>query len=254
MRASDAPPGPEGEQQQEEGEQCEWEQQQQQQQQQDAPQDTQSYEQYRALFEEDGNQLWDTTDVAKALQPLTEQEKHRLRTKLPTKLANFIIRRADAAVRLRNTKPGDSSIVGKLLTDLPPDRVAWDDPENAEFRDYVYETITGPPSFRRPGSSLFNGGDGLPDMDDLPDAGELIDHATGRPVTKKLMSMFVGNVNSVDEQAAKVGYTLLALFVLLIGAKIVFALVSFFLSFTFSFLAIFALSAGIFVVFYLFRF
>ncbi|KAI0567395.1 hypothetical protein FGB62_2g121 [Gracilaria domingensis] len=148
-----------------------------------------SYAEYEALFEENDKPLWDTIDVSKALQPLTEEEKQRLRAKLPKRLANFLIRRADAAVRLRNTKPGDSTFIGSFLKDLPPDRVAWDDPANEEFRDYVYETTTGPPSYRRQGSSLFGGGDGLPEMEDLPDVEEPVETSSGLRFPKKLMSM-----------------------------------------------------------------
>lgn len=209
---------------------------------------------FENLFSESESSLWDNLEVSRALEPLTEEEKQKLRSRLPTKLANFLIRRADAAVRLRDTKGGDDSFLGQFLSDLPPDVPDWDNPANAEYRDYVYETTTGPPSFRRQGSSIFGGGDGAPDLKDMPNSEGFVDVTNGVTFPKQVVSLFVGNVDSIDEQAAKVGYTLLALFLVLIVAKIIFALISFFVSFTFSFFSIFALSAGIFVVFYLFKF
>lgn len=213
------------------------------------------FAEYQSVFSKDGTSLWDTFDISKTLQPLTEQEKSTLRAKLPKAVANFVIRRADAAARLREIKGGDDSVIGQFFSDLPPDVPDWDNPINAEYRDYVYETTSAPPSFQRKGSSLFGGaGDGVSVIDDGSYPNDVISASDGTNHSKRIVSLFVGQVDSIDEQASKVGYGLLALFILLIGAKGIFALISFFVSFTFSFLAIFALSAGIFMVFYLFRF
>lgn len=187
-----------------------------------------------------------------AFGPITDEEKARLREKLPRRLAEFLIRRADEAVRQRDAIHTDKTFFGRLLKDLPPDVVDWEAEENEEYKDYVYETTLGPPSFRRRGSSLFGGGDGLPDVEDVSGKTELVD--ANEVPRKGVWSLFVGNVNSVDEQASKLGYSLMVLVAAFVLFRVAVALVSFFVSFTFSFFAIFALSAGIFVVFLLLRF
>lgn len=67
-------------------------------------------------------------------------------------------------------------------------------------------------------------------------------------------NLFLSRESEADLEAKRVGYGALAVILLLIIGKFLSALVSFFISFTFSFLAIFALSAGIFIVFVLVRF
>lgn len=192
-------------------------------------------------------------DVTTALEPLSELEKSRLREKLPLKIANFLIRRADDAVRLRETRGDtDTTFLSRLLRDLPSDVVDWENAENKEYRSYVYETSLGAPSFRRRGSSLFGGGDGLPDLTPPGEATMAGKEGGGEDVRR--YSLFVGNVGGIDEQASKAGYSVLALLAIVIIAKLMFGLVSFFVSFTFSFFAIFALSAAIFMVFFLFKF
>lgn len=207
--------------------------------------------QTRSLFtDEEDVAFWNSIDVAKAFGPITDAEKAALREKLPRRVAEFLIRRADAAIAQRTAQPSDATFIGRMLNDLPPDVTDWERPENAEFRDYVYETATGPPAFRRRGSSLFGGGDGLADVEDRSNVvGE-----NGERKGNMVYSLFVGNVGSVDEQASRVGYSLLVVAAAYILFKLIMAVVSFFVSFTFSFLAIFALSAGIFVVFFLLRF
>jgi hypothetical protein len=66
--------------------------------------------------------------------------------------------------------------------------------------------------------------------------------------------MFTGSPDDAGEQAQLVGYALAGLFLMILAFKLLLAFVQFFVSFTFSFFAIFALSAGIFVFFYLLRF
>lgn len=203
---------------------------------------------YEDIFvNEDERSFWQDLDVKTALQPITEEEKEKLREKLPLRVANFLIRRAEGVEKLRE-QGADESFFGKLLQDLPPDLPEDDDDE---YSDYVFETVAGPPAFRRRGTSILGGGDGLPDVEDNSMDADTIDVGKGPP--KNVMSMFVGRVGSIDEQASMVGYGLLALFALLLLVKIFFAFISFFVSFTFSFFAIFALSAGIFMVFFLFR-
>lgn len=208
---------------------------------------------YKDLFvDEDQVAFWNSLDMKGAFGPITEEEKARLREKLPRRLAEFLIRRADAAVRQRDAIHTDKTFFGRLLKDLPPDVVDWEAEENEEYKDFVYETTLGPPSYRRRGSSLFGGGDGLPDVEDVSGKTELVD---GNEVPRKgVWSLFVGNANSVDEQASKLGYSLLVLLAAFILFRVLVTLVSFFVSFTFSFFAIFALSAGIFVIFVLLRF
>ncbi len=74
------------------------------------------------------------------------------------------------------------------------------------------------------------------------------------PSTSTPTSLFVGRESEAETQARQVGYAALAVVLLLALFRIVGAFLTFFVSFTFSFLAIFALSAGLFVVFVLFRF
>lgn len=219
--------------------------------------------------QESRDPFWKRVDVSETFSPLRPEEEEALREKIPAPVANFLIRRANDAVRLRSPPaPEDDSFTARLMRDLPPDTPDPNAEENLPFRDYVYTTSSGAPSFRRRGSSLFGGGDGLPDPgeDGLvgepldPDDPEAVDDIdpndrwAGAPHReKRVLSLFVGQYDSVDEQAARLGYGVLSLFALWIILKLVFAVVSFFLSFTFSFLAIFALSAGIFVTFFLLR-
>lgn len=219
-----------------------------------------------------GQRSWrslNEVDVTATFAPLRDDEAAALRRALPAPIANFFLARADDAVRLRGpADPSDNSVVGRLLNDLPPDVPDWEAAVNAEYADYTYVTATGPPSFRRKGSALFGGGDGLPDpgpdglvgvpYDESEDVRQGVEPLVkeGDPPNKQAreLSLFVGQVDSVDEQASRTGYSILAVLGLLVLIKIILAFVSFFVSFTFSFLAIFALSAGIFVVFFLLRF
>lgn len=203
--------------------------------------------------------FWERFKEQTTLTPLTEEEKQILREKLPGSVASFLIRRADDVAELRDAPSEKSEFLRKAFKDIPPDVIDWEAEWEAggEYSDYLYETVTGPPQFRRKGTRLFGGGDGLPD--ELPDApkneedGDEDEDDLERP-TRKLMSLFVGNVGGIDEQAASLGYIFAGLFGVWILFKIVAAIVSFFVSFTFSFFAIFALSAGIFMVFFFLRF
>lgn len=228
------------------------------------------------LFADDAmEQLWDSTDTDSIFSPLRDEEEAILREKLPRRLAEFFIDRAGDAARLRTPRtPSDTSFVGRLLSDMPPETPDWEDAVNDEYRDYVYVTTTEPPtgSYRwRRGSALFGGNDGLPDLDPAtgmigsafvgPDGQQVIRPVTDpakQPVDRstepRLVSLFVGQVNSIDEQAARLGYGALAILAVWFILKLVFAVISFFLSFTFSFFAIFALSAGLFVLFFFIRF
>lgn len=185
-------------------------------------------------------------DINTAFNPLTPEEKQKLREKLPKQVAEFLIRRADAAVEQRDLfkKGKGKGIWGTLLEDLEPEVIDWESQSNDEFSDYVYDSVAQKPGFVRRGSRLFGGGDGVVQVSKE-------DTEEG---TKGTWSLFVGNPSGINEQASKVGYGVLALLVALLLFKVVIALVSFFVSFTFSFFAIFALSAGIFVVFFLLRF
>lgn len=204
-------------------------------------------------------------DIDQTFAPITDEEADLLREKIPKPLANFFLRRAEDAVKLRSRRdPNDKSFIGRLLNDLPPNTLDLDAPENEELRDYVFVTTVGPPDFRRTGSRLFGGADGLPDLDDDGLVGKpYVDDNTKepfiRPVNRygpqpRLVSLFIGNVGSIDEQSSRVGNGILALITLYILIKVASAAISFFFSFSFSFFAIFALSSGLFVVFVLLRF
>lgn len=223
------------------------------------------------LFVEDYSQnMWQSADVSKAFSPLQSDEEELLREKLPRRVAEFLIDRADDAARLRQPRQtSDSSVLGRMLSNLPPDTPDWDDPVNTEYSDYVYVTTTGPPSFRRKGSSVFGGGDGLPDPDEDGLIGKPYVNTEGEPVIRppdrpdrldrrwsqpRLVSLFVGEVDSIDEQASRLMMSIFGILAFSFLLKLIFAVISFFLSFTFSFFAIFALSAGLFVLFFLFRF
>lgn len=220
------------------------------------------------LFVDDYNQaFWDSADVSSAFAPLRPEEEAVLRARLPRRLAEFLIDRAGDAARLRQPRQAsDRSFVGQMLSNLPPDTPDWEDPVNAEYRDYVYVTTVGPPSFRRKGSSVLGGSDGLPDPDENGLIGRPYVSADGQPVIRppdrpnriwsqpRLVSLFVGEVDSIDEQASNVFNGILAIIAFSFFLKVVFGVISFFLSFTFSFFAIFALSAGLFVLFFFLRF
>lgn len=204
-------------------------------------------------------------DLDQTFAPITAEEADLLRKKIPKPLANFFLQRAEDAIKLRSRRdPTDKSFIGRLLNDLPPSTPDWDAPENEELRDYVFVTTIGPPDFRRTGSHLFGGTDGLPqpDVDGLVGK-PYVDEGTGEPFIRpadrcglqpRLVSLFVGNVGSVDEQSSRIGSGLLAVFTLFVLFKIISGTISFFFSFSFSFFAIFALSSGLFVVFVLLRF
>lgn len=233
---------------------------QQQQQQQQGPQNPPP-----SLFVEDDGTGWDASsdDMDRLFAPLSSTEEEILRARLPRRLADFFVGRASDAVRLRTP----DLIFRDLRRDTPdPDPT---DPVNMEYNDYVYVTTTTAPgvSFKRRGSSLFGGGDALPTTD--APLGEPYMDESGAPVIRpvdnpqkvegersdpRVVSLFVGQVDSVDEQASRLGYGILAILAFSFVLKLVFAVISFFLSFTFSFFAIFALSAGIFVLFFLIRF
>lgn len=223
------------------------------------------------LFVEDYNQnMWNSADVSKVFSPLQPDEEELLREKLPRRIAEFLIDRAGDATRLRQPRQAsDNSFMGRMLSNLPPDTPDWDDPVNEEYRDYVYVTTVGPPSFRRQNSSVLGGGDGLPEPDEDGLIGRPYTTTDGEPVIRpvdspdrldrrwsqpRLVSLFVGEVNSIDEQASRLVYSILGILSFAFVLKLIFAVISFFLSFTFSFFAIFALSAGLFVLFFLFRF
>lgn len=214
-----------------------------------------SEERPNLFVDEEARAFWDDLDVAKTFGAITEEEKAALREKLPPRVAQFLIRRAEDAVDQRDGRRSEETLIGRLLKDVPSDVIDWEDEENREYKDYLYDTRAGPPSFRRKGSSLFGGGDGLPDVEDVSNVYKhSIDGEDEEEPPKSVMSLFVGNPNSIDERASQVGYSFLVLFGALILFKVLISLISFFVSFTFSFVAIFALSAGIFVVFFFLRF
>lgn len=179
------------------------------------------------FVDEEARRFWEEGGWSDATAPLTEGEKRVLKERLPGPVAGFLIRRAEGGGERQG------ALWERVAKDLPPDVVVVED---EEYEGYVYDSVGGVPAFRRQGSSLFGGGDGV------------------REETERGQSLFLGNVGSVDEQASQVGYSALALIVAWIVLKLLFTFIQFFVSFTFSFFAIFALSAGIFVVFFFFRF
>lgn len=204
-------------------------------------------------------------DLDETFAPITDEEAALLREKIPRRLANFFLQRADDAVRLRSRRdPADKSFIGRLLNDLPPSAADRPAADSAELRDYVFVTTVGPPDFRRTGSRLFGGADGFPESDDYGLVGRpYVDELTGEPIVRpalenaiqpRLVSLFVGNIASVDEQASRIGNGILAIFTLYVLIKVASAAIAFFFNFSFSFFAIFALSSGLFVVFVLLRF
>lgn len=198
----------------------------------------------------DTGPFWDNVNVSTAMGPLTDEEKATLRDRLPKRVAEFLIKRAEDATDVRNNT-GERSLLKTL--DLAPEVPEWDDDDD-EYKDYVYDSVGGVPQFRRQGNAFFGGSDGLPDIPDTSNIdANVIDVGEGAD-KNRVQSLFVGNVNSVDERAAQIGYSVVGLCLFLLLFKIITAVVSFFVSFTFSFLAIFALSAGIFVVFFVLRF
>lgn len=68
------------------------------------------------------------------------------------------------------------------------------------------------------------------------------------------VAVFAGGPTDAPEQAQTLAYGAISFVVAAIAFKILFAFLQFFVSFTFSFFAIFALSAGIFVFFFLLKF
>lgn len=137
-------------------------------------------------------------------EPLNENQETSIRSRLPRRIAEFVIRRASGVGRRAET------IMSKLEEE---NRGTIDMELEREYEDYVYET--------------------------------------DRNVRT---SLFVEEGSQAEIEARQVGYGALAIFTLFVLFKTAASLVGFFVNFTFSFLAIFALSAGIFMVFIFFRF
>lgn len=216
-------------------------------------------------------------------RPLTEEERERLMEKLPASIAKFLIRRADEAVVMSKDGEDDSDdVFSKRRERLIARARAWlgnspmDEPDEELYKDFMYETVdrdqtplwaqrevakNGPP-----------GGDDLVESDGA-DENSQENSSVGRSASQnfdsddqmnisgnaaaiatKMVSMFRGSPSDPKEQAQLLIYAISGLIVLVICLKIALAFVQFFVSFTFSFLAIFALSAGIFVFFYVLRF
>lgn len=150
------------------------------------------------------------------------EDEEKLRSRVPRPVADFLLRRA------RASGPRADSVLGKLLDDtVPPD-------DDDDYSDYVYDAVPISPGLRNANDE---------DDDDLPDC-----------MKTSPRSLFIEPPTPQDSDARKVGYGFVALLALFVILRLAAAVVAFFVKFTFSFAAIFALSAGIFVVIVLFRF
>lgn len=212
-------------------------------------------------------------------RPFSAEEQERLMQKLPAPIAKFLIRRAEEAVM--PTDDGSDNrdeIFSRRRERLIARAKAWlghfpmDEPDESAFDEYMYETVDmdkTPVWSHQDGSSDNstrerddrNGGD--PDADKSvgrrassnSESGNQADSSGGvASVATRMVSIFRGSPTSAKEQSQLLAAAIVGLAVLAICLKIALAFAQFFLSFTFSFLAIFALSAGIFVFFYIIRF
>ena len=137
-------------------------------------------------------------------EPLNPEQEESIRSRLPRKIAEFVIRRASRTNR-------EAEAVKSRLERETSESI--DEELEREYEEYVYETDN---NVRE--------------------------------------SLFVREESEAEKEAKQAGYGVLAVLGLIVLVKVAASLVGFFVSFTFSFLAIFALSAGIFMVFVLFRF
>lgn len=186
-------------------------------------------------FVEDKDEFWNDIDIME--KPLTQKEKDALMKKLPAPIARFIVKRA------QGTEKESRKGFLEAFDDINP---VYDD------ESYSYE-----PNWDkrlRPNSQIDDAE--VWDPDKGLNTADLQEDENGKikPRKKTRLGLFMGKMDENKRKAEDVGLAVIGLVFLIIGGKLFFSLVSFFLRFSFSFLAIFALSAGIFFVFYLLNF
>jgi hypothetical protein len=202
-------------------------------------------------------------DAVPLSAPLTPDERDALTAQLPGPVARFLIRRADEALQPDDDSGGlgagggagsgadmarktRSRLSARAREWLGPQVLGPDREDDDFYSEYVFETVDQDADrvsyWRQSGDG--EGEDGMEGYEPGPTAA----------VPTKTVSIFTGSPHDQSEQAQQVGYALLGLGLLIVAFKIILAFVQFFVSFTFSFFAIFALSAGIFVFFFILRF
>lgn len=198
-------------------------------------------------------------DSVSLREPLTPDERAAVLRSLPRPIARFLIRRADEALsgdevggaigdsgraaQLRRqrarqwlrAKKGAGGVDGEGKEEGAMDEDDW-------YREYVRDEI---------------------DDGTMDEYGRAVDQSVYAPTPRVdgadrplegEVAVFAGGPADAPEQAQTLAYGVLSFIVAAIAFKILFAFLQFFVSFTFSFFAIFALSAGIFVFFFLLKF
>jgi hypothetical protein len=211
----------------------------------------------------------EVTDNGALDRPLTQSEQDELLERFPGPIARFLIRRAnqvlksDEDVRRRRSERGTLGSIMNANEPPEPEEVGED-----WYQDYVFETLDersdprAASRFRNRASNTVDTAGNSAEDERFADplAEEETDvmmdsNGTAVKVRKtKVVSLFAGSPEDASEQAQLVGYAIAGLLLLILALKLIFAFLQFFVSFTFSFVAIFALSAGIFVFFVLLRF
>lgn len=175
--------------------------------------------------------------------PLTPDERAAVLRALPRPIARFLIRRADEAY----SPPPSASPSGDAAAARARRASSWlgkgGVDEDAWYRDYIRDDYGKIDQFGRPVET---------------EEREVEDVYAERPRLDGLregeVALFAGAPGDGTDTREQVGYGVAGVLVALIALKVILAFVQFFVSFTFSFLAIFALSAGVFVFFFLLRF
>jgi hypothetical protein len=196
-------------------------------------------------------------------RPLTESEEEEVLKRFPGPIARFLIRRANQVLTNEEEikkRRGSRGVIGPLMNERgsqEPEQVGED-----WYKDYVFETLDDRSNpfdrqyqnrTRESDEETEATGGGVASSDGDGDS-NVNNDGTIAPGKTRILSMFTGSPDDAGEQAQLVGYALAGLFLMILAFKLLLAFVQFFVSFTFSFFAIFALSAGIFVFFYLLRF
>lgn len=178
--------------------------------------------------------------------PLTPDERAAVLRALPRPIARFLIRRADEAY----SPPPSVSPSGDAAAARARRASSWlgkgGVDEDAWYRDYIRDDYGKIDEFGRPVER------------EKREEREVEEVYAEKPRLDGLregeVALFAGAPGDGTDTREQVGYGVAGVLVALIALKVILAFVQFFVSFTFSFLAIFALSAGVFVFFFLLRF
>lgn len=231
----------------------------------------------KTASEEAWAKIVDTVSIS---EPLSDDEREKLMTKLPDPIARFLIRRAEYGLSgdlKTKTTEEERGTLTSFMRENPPLRV--DETRENNIKDIMFDKPA--PAFEdlyfnrrtsdRPSRKFEDAKEEEEylrelywNYDDYVTKSKKRKKATFSPLESEAFSdaiapqsepsPFVGSPSDPGEQAQQLAYGFLVLVLALIALKVVLAFVQFFVSFSFSFFAIFALSAGIFVFFFILRF